>query len=75
MSPFGHVRSALSDAGRLARVVYRDPEHVAERLTLHTMEKLGSPSLEWAQATRQSRPNDPPAKIAEQLRDESARLA
>ena len=75
MSPLGHVRSALSDAGRLARVVYRDPEHVAERLTLHTMEKLGSSSLEWAQATRQSRPNDPPAKIAEQLRDESARLA
>ena len=75
MSPFGHVRSALSDAGRLARVVYRDPEHVAERLTLHTMEKLGPPSLEWAQATRQSRPDDPPATIAEQLRDESARLA
>ena len=75
MSPFGHVRSALSDAGRLARVVYRDPEHVAERLTLHTMEKLGPPSLEWAQATRQSRPNDPPAMIAEQLRGESARLA
>ena len=75
MSPFGHVRSALSDAGRLARVVYRDPEHVAERVTLHTMEKLGPSSLEWAQATRQSRPDDPPAMIAEELRVESARLA
>ena len=75
MRPFTHVRSALSDAGRLARVVYRDPEHVAERLTLHTMEKLGPPSLEWAQATQQSRPDEPPALIADELRGESGRLA
>ena len=75
MKPFGYVRSALADTGRLARVVYRDPEHVAERLTLYAMERLGPPSLEWAQTTRQSRPDDPPAMIAEELRSESARLA
>ena len=69
------ARGALSDAGRLARVVYRDPEHVAERLTLHAMERLGPPSLEWARATGESRPADPPAMIAEELRGQSARLA
>ena len=39
------------------------------------MERLGPPSLEWAQATRQSRPDASPAMIAEELRGQSARLA
>ncbi len=55
--------------------MYRDPEHVAERLTLHAMERLGPPSLEWAQTTRKNRPDDPPVKIADELRGQSGRLA
>jgi hypothetical protein len=38
----------------LARIVYRDPEHVSERLTLYSIGRLGDASLEWAQSV--SRP-------------------
>jgi hypothetical protein len=29
----------------LARIVYRDPEHVSERLTLYTVARLADPSV------------------------------
>ena len=40
----------------LWRVVYRDPEHVPERLTLYTTGRLGDPSREWAQSMRSRYP-------------------
>ena len=43
----GHTLSGWRQLGRIA---YRDPEHVAERLTLYSAGNLGEPSLEWAHA-------------------------
>ena len=57
------------------RIVYRDPEHVAERLTLYAIGRLADPSLEWAQAVGRDRAGTPPAEIAEELRLRSAQIA
>ena len=65
----------FSRSRELWRVVYRDPEHVAERLTLYTAGRLGDPSREWAQSVRSARPDTPVAKIAEELRTQSAHVA
>ena len=56
-------------------VAYRDPEHVAERIALHSTQSLGEPSLEWAQRVREEREGVPRAVIAEQLRTDSAKVA
>lgn len=42
----------------LARVAYRDPQHVSERLTLLFVERLGEPSREWAEAALKARGNE-----------------
>ena len=65
----------FSRSRELWRVVYRDPEHVAERLTLYTADRLGDPSREWAESVRSARPDTPAAKIAEELRTQSAHVA
>lgn len=56
-------------------MVYRDPEHVAERLTLYAADRLGDPSREWAQSARSARPDTHRAQIAEELRTDSAHVA
>jgi hypothetical protein len=56
-------------------IVYRDPEHVAERLTLYATDRYGDASGEWAQAARSARPDTPRAVIAEELRTHSAQIA
>ena len=68
----GHT---LSVGWHLAVVAYRDPEHVAERIALHSTQSLGEPSLEWAQRVREEREGVPRAVIAEQLRTDSAKIA
>ena len=60
---------------RLARLAYRDPEHVCERLTLFGSQQLGGPSLEWGKRVREEQPDAPRALIAEDLRKETARFA
>jgi hypothetical protein len=59
----------------LMRIVYRDPEHVSERLTLYASQRLAAPSRDWAQCVRRKRSDTPPATIAEELRTHSAQLA
>lgn len=71
----GRIRHTLSGWRRLARIVYRDPEHVAERLTLYSAQHLAEPSLEWAKRTRDERPDTPRAVIADELRTQSAQVA
>ena len=51
--PRGRIRRVFSGSRELVRIVYRDPEHVAERLTLYTADRLGDPSREWAQSARE----------------------
>ena len=53
------TRRVFSRSRELWRVVYRDPEHVPERLTLYTAGRLGDPSREWAQSMRSSHPDTP----------------
>ena len=67
-------RSALRRVD-LAKIAYRDPEHVAERIALHGAQSLGEPSLEWAQRVRKEREGVPRAVIAEQLRTDTAKVA
>ncbi len=71
----GLFRRTLSDGRRLAVIVYRDPEHVAERIALFSTRNLGEPSLEWARRVRGEREGVPRAIIAEQLRTDSAKVA
>lgn len=69
------IRRRLSGWRQLGRIVYRDPEHVAERLTLYGAGKLGEPSLEWAHGIRAARPDAPRPVVAEELRTQTAKLA
>ena len=69
------IRRMISGSRGLWQVVYRDPEHVAERLTLYTTERLADPSSEWARSVRSARPDTPVAKIADELRTRSAHVA
>ncbi|HEY6398743.1 MAG TPA: hypothetical protein VIX82_14945, partial [Solirubrobacteraceae bacterium] len=71
----GRVRRALSGWRALARIAYRDPAHVAERLTLYGAQHLGQPSLDWAQRVRDTRPDVARAVIADELRTQSAQVA
>lgn len=73
--PQGRVGRVFSGSRGLVRLVYRDPEHVAERLTLYAADRLGASSIEWAHATRRARPATPRAQVAEELRTQSAQIA
>jgi hypothetical protein len=69
------VRRIFSGSRELVRIVYRDPEHVAERLTLYATKRLGDGSREWARSVRSARPNIPAAHVAEELRTQTAQIA
>ncbi len=71
----GRVGRAMSGWRGLARIAYRDPEHVAERLTLYAAGNLGQPALDWAHEVGETRPDVPRAVIAEELRTQTAQLA
>jgi hypothetical protein len=71
----GGVRRTLAGWRALARIVYRDPEHLAERLTLYGAQRLGQPSLDWAHRVCEARPDVARAVIAEDLRTQSAQVA
>lgn len=71
----GRVRRMFTGSRELARIVYRDPEHVSERLTLYSIGRLADASLEWAQSARSTRVNTPAAEIAEELRIQTAEIA
>ena len=68
-------RRTFSGSRELWWIVYRDPEHLAERLTLYAADRLGDPSRTWAESVRSARPKTHWAQIAEELRTESAHLA
>ena len=75
--------SALAPDSRAARhierprprIVYRDPEHVCERLTLFAARRLAGPSHQWAQHRRRTRSEADIVKAAEELRLQSLKMA
>ena len=71
----GRIRHTLAGWRQLGRIAYRDPGHVAERLTLYGARNLGEPSLEWAHRVREAHPEVAPAVIAEELRTQTAHVA
>jgi len=71
----GRVRWILWASRGLVRLVYRDPEHVAERMTLYAVDRLANASRDWAQRTRAARPDWPVAELAEELRIQTAQIA
>jgi hypothetical protein len=73
--PRSRVGRVFSGTRELVRIVYRDPEHVAERLTLYAADRYGDASREWARSARSARPDIPRAVIAEELRAHSAQVA
>lgn len=71
----GYLRRVFAGSRVLVRLVYRDPEHVAERLTLYAVDRIADESTQWVESARQKRPDMPPAEIAEELRGRSAQVA
>ena len=71
----GRASRAVGRTRDFVRVVYRDPEHVTERMALYAAEHLAAPSGEWAHATVKANPDKPRVKIADDLRTDSARVA
>ena len=57
------------------RLVYRDPEHITERMALYAAEHLAEPSREWVDAKVKANPDTPRVEIADELRTQSARVA
>src|SRR5947209_2047692 len=74
-APRSRIRRVFARSRELWRVVYRDPEHVPERLTLYTAGRLGESSRQWAESVRSERPETHVAEIAEELRTRSAHVA
>jgi len=74
-APRSRIRRVFARSRELWRVVYRDPEHVPERLTLYTAGRLGESSRQWAESVQSDRPDTHVAKIAEELRTHSAHVA
>jgi hypothetical protein len=73
--PRSRIGRVFSGSRELVRIAYRDPEHIAERLTLYVTDRYGDSSREWAASARAARPETPPAVIAEELRVRSAQVA
>ena len=71
----GRVRRMFAGSREAVRIVYRDPEHVSERLTLYAIARLAGPTASWAEAVRSTRTDTPPAEIAEELRLQTAQVA
>ncbi len=69
------MRRVFAGSRALVRLVYRDPEHVAERLTLYAIDRIADESMQWVQSVRRTRPDTPAAEIAEELRGRSAQVA
>jgi hypothetical protein len=69
------ARRTLAGSRDLIRLIYRDPEHVAERITLYATRMLGESSAQWAHEIRVERPEDPEISIAEDLRRKSTSVA
>jgi hypothetical protein len=69
------VRGLASGTKALIRVVYRDPQHVSERITLYTVTRLADEAQHWADSVRAARPDTHRAVIAEEMRLQTAQIA
>ncbi len=73
--PRSRLRRVFAASKALVRLVYRDPEHVSERLMIYASDHLSDESREWARRTLADHPEATKARIAEDLRIQSAHIA
>src|SRR3954466_2724436 len=66
---------AMTSTKELMRIAYRDPAHIPERLTLHAAQNLAEPSREWAERALREGPDATPAESADDLREQSVKIA
>jgi len=71
----GTIRQRLAGWKRLATIAYRDPEHVAVRLTLFGSDRVGADAVERAERVQAQRPDVPRAVIAEEVRIQTAQVS
>jgi hypothetical protein len=71
----GRLRRMFANTREATRLVYRDPEHVSERLTLYAIARLADPSQAWVESIRRTQGDRPPAEIVEELRLQTAQVA
>lgn len=69
------VRAVASVPRELIKLVYRDPEHVCERMTLAACQRLAQSSRRWAEAAREEKPRADLRELADGLGLQSARIA
>jgi hypothetical protein len=69
------VRAAVSVPRELIRIIYRDPEHVCERMTLFACHRLAQSSRVWAQRIREAHPQADLRELADGLGIQSGRIA
>ena len=68
-------RPTFAESRRLFRIAARDPEHLAERLTLYGAQRLAEPSKAWARRVQAEQPDATVAELTGELRRQSARVA
>jgi|SRR5690242_11851966 len=73
--PRGRVRRVFAGTRELARIAYRDPEHVSERLALYAIGRLADGSTQWAHSVRSTRGDTATAEVIEELRIQTAQIA
>ena len=71
----GRVAGAALRARDFVRVVYRDPEHVSERLANYAADRLAEPSRLWAEDKLRENPDASTVELADALRRDSASIA
>jgi hypothetical protein len=69
------VRAAASVPRELIRIVYRDPEHVCERMALFASDRLAESTRVWVRRAREADPHADLREIADALGVQSARIA
>jgi hypothetical protein len=71
----GRLQSLFAASRGFVRIVYRDPEHLSERLTLALRQRIGEPSLAWAQTALADRGPEGRPAIATRLSRRSTHVS
>ncbi len=65
---WARTRRIFKASGTVVRLAKRDPHHIAERLTLLSVDRQADPARAWAQRALATAPDASPALLADDLR-------
>jgi hypothetical protein len=71
----GRLKSLFGASRGFVRIVYRDPEHLSERLTLALRQRIGQPSAAWGQTALDEHGSGQRAAIARRLSQRSIQVS